>query len=120
LRVIVCGTRGYASPHHKYLLEEELKQWWPIDEIIHGDCRNSADQLAGQIAHEKDITEWAYPADWTKHGKAAGYIRNVEMAAIENVDQCVAIWDGVSKGTEHMIRIATQCGIPVNIIPATM
>ena len=38
--------------------------------------------------------------------KAAGYIRNTEMA--KNADALVAFWDGASFGTKHMIATAEQ------------
>ena len=120
MRVIVCGTRGYVDNSVQYALREALQDLWPIDEIIHGDCPNSADELASQYAHEYGIVEWAYPADWEGHGKAAGFMRNFEMAKIENVDECIAIWDGKSRGTEHMIKAAVQKGIFVRIIPASI
>ena len=41
-------------------------------------------------------------ADWDYYGKAAGFIRNIEMA--DNADALIAFWDNKSKGTGHMIK----------------
>ena len=57
-----------------------------------------------------------FPADWGKFGRSAGYKRNEQMA--DYADALVAIWDGKSKGTKHMIDIATKKGLPVRIIQA--
>jgi len=45
-----------------------------------------------------------YPADWKMFGMRAGYLRNKRMA--EHADALIAIWDGQSRGTRHMIEIA--------------
>ena len=45
--------------------------------------------------------------DWDRHGKAAGPIRNKEMAEFAAPDgYCIAFWDGESKGTQSMIEYA--------------
>jgi len=46
-------------------------------------------------------------------GKAAGFIRNAEMA--EYADALIAFWDGRSKGTKHMIDLAKKHGLKVKI-----
>ena len=52
-------------------------------------------------------------ANWDTFGKAAGYIRNEEMAQIG--DALIAVWDGKSKGTRNMISIAKRHGIKVHV-----
>ncbi len=54
-----------------------------------------------------------FPANWTAYGMSAGYKRNQQMA--ENADALIALWDGESKGTKHMIDIATQKGLWVHV-----
>ena len=54
------------------------------------------------------------PADWNKHGKSAGYRRNEEMAKV--ADACICFWDGVSKGTMHMINLAKEYGLETEVI----
>jgi len=41
-----------------------------------------------------------FPADWDKHGKAAGHIRNKQMA--DYADALLLIWDGESRGSANM------------------
>ena len=42
------------------------------------------------------------PADWDRYGKSAGFRRNEEMAKVG--DKLLAVWDGKSRGTKHMIE----------------
>lgn len=51
-----------------------------------------------------------FPADWT-HGKAAGPIRNRQMA--EYADALLLIWDGKSRGSANMKSEMRKLGKPV-------
>jgi len=87
--------------------------------VVHG-CAAGADKAADEFvleARSELVVHERYPADWVKHGKAAGMIRNREMARA-GADLCLAFWDGLSKGTAGMISEAVRAGIPVRIIPA--
>ena len=52
---------------------------------------------------------------WTgaQYDRDAGKRRNTEMAAY--AEALIAVWDGVSKGTEHMIRCAKRAGLLVYV-----
>ncbi len=52
-------------------------------------------------------------ADWKRHGRAAGPIRNNEMAKMS--DACIAFWDGLSPGTRSAIGRATYHGLNVQV-----
>lgn len=52
-----------------------------------------------------------FPADWGKHGKAAGPIRNAEMAKYG--DALLIIWDGSSWGSANMKAQMEKLGKPV-------
>lgn len=81
--------------------------------IISGAARG-ADNLGEQYAHEKGYTIEKYPADCNTHGKAAGVIRNAQMA--NSADALIAFWDGHSHGTKSMINIARNKGLLVRVI----
>jgi hypothetical protein len=72
-----------------------------------------ADVLGDRWATTNWIPVKEFPAQWDKHGKAAGAIRNVEMA--DYADVLVAFWDGESKGTKHMIQTALTKGLEVHV-----
>jgi hypothetical protein len=52
------------------------------------------------------------PALWDQFGKSAGFRRNVEMA--EYADALVLVWDGKSRGSGHMLRIAQERGLQIH------
>lgn len=53
-------------------------------------------------------------ADWGKHGKRAGYLRNVDMFNVASAAVC--FWNGFSRGTSHMIDITMEGGKPLRVI----
>lgn len=104
MKVIIAGGRDF---YNYKLLEQAVQKsglFMDIDTIICGEARG-ADYLGKKYARRNNIPVLSFPADWDKYGKRAGFIRNVEMA--EAGDALIAMWDGVSKGTKHMIDTAT-------------
>jgi hypothetical protein len=57
-----------------------------------------------------------FPAAWKSLGRQAGYLRNEEMARY--ADALIAVWDGASNGTRHMIHRATALGLRVLVVSA--
>ena len=47
------------------------------------------------------------------YGKRAGVRRNEEMA--DMADALIAIWDGSSPGTKHMIEVARRRGLKIYV-----
>jgi len=113
----VCGSRGWwdRDAISDALADLVMKYGAAGLVIVHGDARG-ADRMAAQEAQKHGLLVEAHPADWGSLGKAAGVIRNRVMAA-QGADMCVAFWDGLSAGTENMIREATFQQIPVRIVP---
>lgn len=112
MKVIVAGSRNFTDyAKLQYVLDKlALKQ--PI-EIVCGEARG-ADKLGRKYGESRGLVIHSFPADWDTHGKSAGYIRNREMA---NFSDClIAFWDGVSKGTKHMIDLASEQGLKVLVI----
>ena len=112
-KVIIAGSRTF----HDYNLLREycnhaLSNVTEPIEIVSGGA-NGADILGEQYAREQGYRLKQFPADWTHKGKAAGYIRNQEMA--NYADALIAFWDGFSKGTHHMIETAKQCKLNVRV-----
>jgi len=113
-RVIIAGSRSFSD--YKQLSKKMDFLLSNIDEhicIIGGEARG-ADALGKQYATERKYQYRSFPAKWDAYGKRAGYLRNEEMA--DNADALVAFWDGISKGTKHMIEFATAKGLAVRII----
>ena len=116
-RVIACGSRTWlGSEVVERALLEVAEMVWAADDfviVIHG-AAVGADSISAEIASRIGCAVLACPADWNKHGKAAGPIRNREMLK-ENPQLVLAFWDGKSRGTQDMIEAAVSKGIPVNI-----
>lgn len=56
----------------------------------------------------------AMPADWDRHGRKAGHVRNDAMVARaqQSGGALIAIWDGRSKGTAGAIACAARRRVP--------
>ena len=93
-------------------MQETLDQMEPA-EIIPGAARG-ADQLAGEQAQQRGIPCRAFPAQWNRYGKSAGYRRNEQMLNEGNPDLVVAFPGEV--GTTPMLRTAKQWGFTVKMI----
>lgn len=78
--------------------------------VIHGDARG-ADRLAGAVAEAAGVPIEKYPADWDKHGRGAGPIRNQRMLDDAKPDVVLAMPGG--RGTADMIRRAQRAGVRV-------
>ena len=58
-----------------------------------------------------------FPAEWNTYGKAAGPIRNRQMAEYAAPDgYCVVFWDGKSRGSQNIITEARKAGIKTKIV----
>lgn len=111
-RVIIAGGRYFSD--YELLKEkcDEFLQDKTYEEIvIISGHASGADSLGERYAQEKGFKIETYPADWKKYGRAAGPIRNEQMANIANA--LVAFWDGKSKGTKSMISLAKKKGLQV-------
>lgn len=115
-RVIIAGGRDF----YNYLILKERCEYYLQSKmrthnvIIVSGHASGADSLGEKFAIEHNLQCELHPADWKLHGKAAGPIRNAEMAEIANA--LIAFWDGKSRGTKSMIDIAKRKGLQVAIV----
>lgn len=110
MKTIIAGSRMCTDYELIKLAIQELQ--WKITGVVSG-CARGIDKLGARWAKENDVPLYNFPAEWDKFGKSAGYRRNVDMA--ENAEALLAIWDGASRGTKHMINIARDKGLEVSI-----
>lgn len=85
----------------------------PPTHIVSGGAKG-ADLLAERWAKENGYHMIVHPADWNKHGRRAGYLRNVKI--VEDADRVVAFPSKTGRGTQLTINLAAEKGIPVDII----
>lgn len=123
LRIIISGGRDFNDYN---LLRNSVikiitdKTTFPDLAVIVSGMARGADMLGVQFADEMGLEIVRFPADWNRFSKAAGYIRNIEMAKfaseINNNGCLIAFWDGKSKGTKHMIDTAKKYKLEVYVI----
>lgn len=101
MKLIIAGSRS-LSVNSDFIAQVLYHYELPNDlEIVSGGAKgidSSADMFAEDCAYPFKL----FKADWDFYGKKAGFVRNIEMA--EYADALLAIWDGVSKGTLHMLN----------------
>jgi len=115
IKLIIAGGRNFDDyALLRTTLDNLLSKTDYRDCTIISGCAKGADRLGERYAHDYLMEIWKMPADWNTHGKAAGYIRNKEMAEVAT--HCVCFWDGDSKGTKHMIDLAKQYNLILRVI----
>lgn len=98
---LVCGGRDYKDRN----LVWRILDMMIIDLLVHGGCRSGADFFADLWARNRRQKVKEYPAEWDKHGNAAGPIRNGFM--FEDAKPNIVIAFPGGRGTQNMIDIAT-------------
>ncbi len=119
MRVLVCGGRDFDSAEacnwlHRFALvdiSERLGRYVrKVDTVIHGGA-SGADLGGAQWGEDEGVKVLCFKADWKKHGKAAGPIRNRRMLMEGKPDVVIAFPGG--RGTEDMVKQARGACIPV-------
>lgn len=110
MRVIIAGGRNCND--YTAVLAAISASEFAVETVISGGARG-VDALGERYARQNKKPIVRFCADWAKHGRAAGPLRNRVMA--ENADALVAVWDGVSAGTKHMIETARKMGLPTYV-----
>jgi hypothetical protein len=113
MRVILAGSRTITD--FATVCDAAERSGFSISRVLSGMARG-VDTLAIRYAAENGLPLDAFPAEWSRWGRAAGYRRNLLMA--ENADALIAIWDGRSPGTRHMIEVAKAKGLQVFVMSA--
>ncbi|MCK9250073.1 MAG: DUF2493 domain-containing protein [Solirubrobacteraceae bacterium] len=117
MRVLVTGSRGWINTG---IVRAELTMA-PLRldadpghcTLVHGGARG-ADAVAATIARGLGWGIEEYPADWRKHGRAAGPIRNSYMVSL-GADLALAFRVGGerSRGTSDCIQVIRGASIPL-------
>ena len=110
MKVIIAGSRFITNYD---LVKQVIKDsGFDITEIVCG-AANGVDSLGERYAKEHKIKLSYFYADWKNLGKSAGIKRNEVMALY--ADALVAVWDGKSPGTKHMISYAKKKKLKVYV-----
>jgi YspA, cpYpsA-related SLOG family len=114
MRVLVTGGRDFSDRTLLFEALDRLHAAHGFTVLIHGDA-NGADRLSGEWATARGVSVEAHPADWKRHGRAAGPIRNQMM--LEEKPELVVAFPG-GKGTADMVSKARQAGLEVVMVEA--
>jgi len=106
MKMIIAGSRTITSVAALNRVIDHITWINPdfftrVEKLISGTAKG-ADQLGEYWALFNDVPVERIPADWDKHGAAAGPIRNKVMA--EKADFAIILWDGSSHGAWNMVE----------------
>lgn len=101
MKVIIAGGRDFVL--NNQAKEFLLKRVHLFTEIVQGGARG-IDLSAKLFAQDNGIECKEFIADWHRHGKAAGPIRNTKMA--KYADACILFEGGI--GTQSMYKEAKK------------
>ena len=108
LRLIIAGGRDYQFSDQDIALLNDIHSKSPITEVVSGGAKG-ADSHGEAWARANNIPVTQFKADWANQGRAAGPLRNQQMA--NNADALLAFPGGA--GTRSMVSLAKEQGLPV-------
>ena len=108
MKTAIVGSRNITD----YDLKQAL-DGLTVTEVISGGAMG-VDRLAEEFAKKHKLPLFIFSANWKKYGPKAGPLRNKQI--VEACEQLVAVWDGSSKGTATIIRMAQQASKSVRVI----
>lgn len=112
MKVLVCGGRDFNDALTLGSWLGGVHKQRGISLLIEGGAQG-ADYMARKFAEWAGIPTKTFEADWDKHGKAAGPIRNKQMLDEGKPDLVVAFDGGI--GTANMVKQARAAGVEVLI-----
>lgn len=117
MKVLCCGDRNWDQWAPIWTCLRALK---PLGytQLVHGNARG-ADRMSGFVGQKIGYEVFPVAAEWEKHGRAAGPIRNRKMLTDHpDIELVVAFHADLanSKGTKDMVEIAEARGIRVERI----
>lgn len=122
MRVIIAGTRtisnyevivqAIAACPFGGSITEVVSGAHPdhVEMYLMGKRKGNPDIFGAVWARTKGIPVRFFPADWHRFDKAAGPIRNYDMAL--HADGLILVWTGNSKGSANMLEQAMKAGYP--------
>jgi len=113
VRVLITGSRDWieTDPIWSALGMLQVRTWPLTLTVVHGACPTGVDAIAADCCRNWAVFAEIHPADWQRHGKAAGPIRNSEMVA-RGASVCLAFIRNASRGATDCADRAERAGIP--------
>ncbi len=106
MKVAVVGSRSIGNA--------DISRYIPPDaDLIISGGAVGVDTLAEEYADSHGIKKLILYPDYELYGKSAPLIR--DKLIVDHADLVIAVWDGVSSGTEFTISYAKRRGVPCEI-----
>ncbi len=117
MRLLICGSRHWTDGE---LILQELRALHAreqVEVVIEGEAPG-ADTLAREAVRQLGIPVLPFPADWEKHGRAAGPLRNQRMLDEGRPDMVLAFSEDLNsaRGTADLCARARRAGLPIHLI----
>lgn len=112
MRILFSGSRDFPDLDFVHGVVNDYSTSRTYEECIVGDARGVDEAVQEAAAGWLDVK--VFKAEWEKHGRRAGILRNIQMLD-EQPDLVVAFWDGESPGTKHVIDEAKKRGINLDL-----
>lgn len=111
MNIVVTGSRDATDRDFVFDRLDDLdRKFGPITRVAHGSA-SGVDSMARAWAFARNREQQPYPADWERHKRAAGPIRNGTMLKSERPAMVVAFEGG--DGTANCVDQARKMGIKV-------
>ena len=112
MKVIISGSR--TIDNKKYVCAVLDDSPYEITELVSGHA-NGVDKLGEQWAIDKGIPIKIFSPHYSiDNPRIAPLLRNTDMSIY--ADALIAVWDGNSKGTRHMIGEIVKTKKPCHVI----
>lgn len=108
MKLIIAGGRSFEGDEEHLQWLDDIDNLHKVTEVISGKAPG-ADYFGEQWAKLRRLPVKAFPAKWHRHGRAAGPMRNRQMAEYADA---VALFPG-GKGTDNMRYQARFYGLKI-------
>lgn len=121
MRILICGTRSLptgGAERMRQAVDVFARVYQPgYGILMHGDCVG-VDREAAKIAEARGWDVVAYPADWDRHGRSAGPLRNQRMIDDGRPQYWIAFHTDpdLGRGTRDMVRRLRLAGVPGRVV----
>lgn len=109
MRVAIIGSRSVQLDSLQELLALLPRG---THEIVSGGAAG-ADQIAEQVAQELSLPITIFRPDYARYQRHAPLQRNLSI--VKYADYVIALWDGSSRGTAHVIEHCIKEYTPVRV-----
>lgn len=112
MKLGIIGGRTFMDSE---MMEKTIISLYDIKNItvIVSGGAGGADTLGEMFAKKYNIITSVHKPLWDRYGKGASYIRNQKI--VDESDEIIAFWDGISKGTKMTIGLANRSGKRVTV-----